>query len=241
MPHDDCPDPRPGHLRHPLAGVDADRARLCRLLGQPTPSEVDTSGSVYTFEKGVAKSGGGQGFADVSWRGHFGWEYKGKGAYLVAAYQQLNQYREALENSLLLVVCDTDRVEVHTNFTGTVARTYAFDLTDLLANAPTPTTHGLTPLTVLRALFSHSDSLKPSRTTEQATALAAIEFAKLADSLWLRGTDPEIAAHFLMRMLFCLFAEDIGLLPARLVPPNRPSHRHSLKLGASPQSGAAHR
>jgi type II restriction/modification system DNA methylase subunit YeeA len=31
-----------------------------------------------------------------------------------------------------------------------------------------------------------------------------------------RGHDPEQAAHFLMRLLFCLFAEDIGLLPRGL-------------------------
>jgi len=31
-----------------------------------------------------------------------------------------------------------------------------------------------------------------------------------------RGANPGQAAHFLMRLLFCLFAEDIGLLPPRL-------------------------
>ena len=46
--------------------------------------------------------------------------------------------------------------------------------------------------------------------------MAAAEFATLADSLRARGVDPQRAAHFLMRMLFCLFAEDIGLLPPKL-------------------------
>ena len=35
------------------------------------------------------------------------------------AYDQLLKYREALENPPLLVVCDMDRIVVHTNFTGT--------------------------------------------------------------------------------------------------------------------------
>ena len=37
-------------------------------------------------------------------------------------YQQLLQYKDALENPPLLVVCDLDRCEVRTNFTNTVQR-----------------------------------------------------------------------------------------------------------------------
>jgi len=33
---------------------------LCRMLGQPTPAEVDPEGEFYTFEKGVKKTGGGR-------------------------------------------------------------------------------------------------------------------------------------------------------------------------------------
>ena len=60
----------------------------CRLLGQPTPAEIDATGAEYTFEKGVAVtdsasrgSRGAGGFADVWWRGKFAWEYKRKGKY----------------------------------------------------------------------------------------------------------------------------------------------------------------
>ena len=38
---------------------------LCDVLGQPRPVAVDQEGSWYTFEKGAAKSGGGEGSADV--------------------------------------------------------------------------------------------------------------------------------------------------------------------------------
>ena len=84
------------------------------MLGQPTPAEADTSGAWYTFEKGVTKTGGGHGFADVWMRGHFAVEYKGKGKGLAAAYQQLLQYREDLDNPPLLVVCDLRSFDVYT-------------------------------------------------------------------------------------------------------------------------------
>src|SRR5712664_2850965 len=38
---------------------------LCELLGQPKPADVDSEGTWYTFERGVHKTGGGQGWADV--------------------------------------------------------------------------------------------------------------------------------------------------------------------------------
>ncbi len=92
---------------------------MCDLLNQPKPAAADPDGAFYTFERGVHKMDGSRGWADVWLRGHFAWEYKGKHRSLVAAYQQLLQYREDLENPPLLVVCDLNRFEVHTNFTGT--------------------------------------------------------------------------------------------------------------------------
>lgn len=187
---------------------------LCELLGHRTPN-TDATGEGFAFEKGTAKVGGGEGFADVWKRGFFAWEYKKKRRNLQAAYAQLLQYREDLENPPLLVVCDLDRFEVHTNFTGTVKRVYAFDLSDLAANQPTGTCR-LPPLDVLRSVFFEPGRLGPRETPAQVTERAAGEFAALATSLRARGADPERAAHFLMRLLFCLFAEDTGLLPPRL-------------------------
>ncbi len=204
---------------------------LCEVLGQPKPTDVDPTGEAYTFEKGATKLGGGDGWADVWKRGHFAWEYKGKHKDLKAAYQQLQQYRDSLENPPLLVVCDLDRFEVHTNFTGTVHQVYAFDLADLAANVPTPTCP-LAPLEVLRLAFTSPQALRPGRTSAQVTEQAAAEFSKLAESLRQRGVEPHTAAHFLVRILFCLFAEDTGLLPrglfSRLVETSR---AHSERLG----------
>ena len=143
---------------------------LCRLLGYPTPNEADPDGAWYAFEKGASKEGGGEGYADVWKRGHFAWEYKGKRKDLKAAYGQLLLYREALENPPLLVVCDLDRFEVHTNFTGTATTIHAFDLARLAAD-PTE------PLRVLRAVFGDPDKLRPSQTPAELTEKAAQSFA----------------------------------------------------------------
>ena len=197
------------------AGAQMHFIELCDVLGEPHPATEDNSDETYTFEKGVTTTTGRQGFADVWMRGHFAWEYKRKDKDLDAAYQQLLKYREDLENPPLLVVCDLAKFEVHTNFTGTVKQVYRFSLDDLLSNEAT--THcALPPIDVLRALFTDPNRLRPGRSMAEVTEIAAAEFASLADSLRHRGTDPQHAAHFLMRLLFCLFAEDIGLLPANL-------------------------
>jgi type II restriction/modification system DNA methylase subunit YeeA len=143
---------------------------LCEVLDQPKPAKADPEGTFYTFERGVTKTSGDHGWADVWWRDHFGWEYKGKHRDLKAAYNQLLQYREDLENPPLLVVCDMDRFEIHTNFTGTVKRVYAFDL-DGLADPEN--------LGVLRKMFIDPQSLKPGQTAEAVTAQAAEHFGRL--------------------------------------------------------------
>jgi type II restriction/modification system DNA methylase subunit YeeA len=183
---------------------------LCRMVGAKTPNEADATGEFYAFEKGAEKTGGGDGFADVWKRGYFAWEYKGKRKDLAAAYDQLLQYREALDNPPLLVVCDLDRFEVHTNFTNTPAKVHEFSLKDLLEGPKES-------LRVLRAVMLHPDELRPGETREELTAKAAEQFASLAFRLRLRDHDPQAVAHFLNKLLFCMFAEDAGLLPAGLL------------------------
>ncbi len=179
---------------------------LCRLVGHPTPAEADPTGESFAFERGAEKSEGGNGFADVWKRDFFGWEYKGKRKDLKAAYAQLQLYREALDNPPLLVVCDLNRFEIHTNFTGSAKRVYAFDLDSL--------SHPLN-LGILRKLFTDPQALRPEHTTEEITVEAAATFAKMIDGWRERGITGQAAAHFAMKLLFCMFAEDIDLLPDR--------------------------
>lgn len=190
------------------------------MLGEPHPAEADAVGERFTFEKSVNRTSGGKGFADVWLRDHFAWEYKGQHKDLAAAYKQLNDYREDLLNPPLLVVCDMNCFEVHTNFGKTKKRIYKFDLRELELNQITAQCP-LPPLEVLRALFHDTDQLRPERTDAFVTQEAAKIFARMAERLEIEkrsltetpvATKEEIS-HFLLRLLFCLFADNIGLLP----------------------------
>ena len=177
---------------------------LCDLLEHPRPAALDPTGDKFTFEKGAAKESGGKGWADVWKRGCFGWEYKGKHKDLDAAYQQLLQYRQALNNPPLLVVCDMDHIVVHTNFTATASETFTIPLQDL--GEPRN-------LEILRHVFFEPEKLHPVVTSEVITAEAARRLGNIAQALRDRGHDPLEVAHFLDRIIFCMFAEDIDLLP----------------------------
>lgn len=189
---------------------------LCRLLGVKTPAEIDPTGDVFTFEKGARVSGpasagskGERGWADVWYKARFAWEYKRKDKHktLSAAYQQLQQYREDLENPPLLVVCDISRFEIHTNFTGYKPEVHEIALEELGDEGK---------LTLLRRVFTDPESFKPSETVAAITEKIAGKIGTIAQALRDRGHDPHEAAHFLMKVMFCLFAEDVELLPKGL-------------------------
>ena len=180
---------------------------VCHLIGHATPLEADPKGEWFTFEAGANKAEGGHGWADVWMRNYFGWEYKGKDANLDKAYTQLCQYREALQNPPLLIVSDIERIVIHTNMTNTVKRVITLTLDDLL------TPQGIA---TLKTAFENPQALTSQQTAEQVTQQAAKDFARLADLLRRDGAEAHAAAHFLIRILFCLFAEDIGLLPTNL-------------------------
>lgn len=151
---------------------------LCHLLGHPTPAEADPTGERFCFEKGIAKHGGGDGFADVWKKGFFGWEYKGKHKDLNAAYNQLLLYRDALASPPLLVLCDLDRIIVHTNFTNTVSARHEIALEQL--GEPRN-------IEILRAVFFDPEKLRPGQTSEAVTRMAAEQIAGIAESM--RGRD----------------------------------------------------
>ena len=177
---------------------------LCELLGEPTPAEADPTGDRYCFERGARKDSGGDGWADV-WKRHcFAWEYKGKHADLDAAFAQLRQYALALENPPLLIVSDMERFRIRTNWTNSVSRTHSFDLDDLADRAVRDR---------LKWAFSDPERLRPGETRRALTERAAAAFAAVAQTLRARGHDPPVVAHFVNRLVFCMFADDVGLLP----------------------------
>ena len=180
---------------------------LCRLLGQPTPAEDDPLGERYCFERGAEKTGGGDGWADVWRKGCFGWEYKGKHKNLDAALRQLQAYALDLRNPPYLVVSDMERIIVHTNWTNTISRKLVFTLDDL---------HEPEKLATLKLVFEGSESLNPKISPQELTAKVVQRFGDLGRRLQDRGHHPRDVAHFLNRLVFCMFAEDARLLPEGL-------------------------
>lgn len=180
---------------------------LCHLLGVETPTDADAVGDTYCFEKGATKSTGGNGFADVWKKNCFGWEYKGPKANLDVAYAQLQRYAVALENPPLLIVSDTKTIVIRTNWTNSVSEVHTLALTDLL-NAD--------KRELLKNCFINPEALKPKRTRDDLTRDAANEFSALAQRLRDQGHDAEAVAHFVNRLVFCMFAEDVGLLPNKM-------------------------
>ena len=180
---------------------------LCALVGHETPAKADPTGDFFCFERGAEIHGGGDGWADVWKRGFFGIEYKGKHKDLGKAYDQLLKYRASLENPPLLVVCDTDKLEIHTNFTGTAEKVYGLSTAEI---------DNPRNLEVLRNLFFDPERLKPGITSAAVTQEAAGKLASLAQSLRNRGLAPQEVAKFLDRVVFALFAEDVQLLPSKV-------------------------
>jgi type II restriction/modification system DNA methylase subunit YeeA len=100
-----------------------------------------------------------------------------------------------------------DRIIVHTNWTNTVSERHEISIDELTD----PNKREL-----LRWVFLDPERLKPKKTIDALTKDAADKFASLAIKLGGRGHEPHKVAHFINRLVFCMFAEDINLLPRQL-------------------------
>ncbi|WP_439594412.1 class I SAM-dependent DNA methyltransferase [Falsiroseomonas sp.] len=181
---------------------------LCALLGEETPNQADPEGRAYAFEKGALKTAGTRGFADVWKRGHFAMEYKAKGADLKRAFEQLQRYALGLDSPPLLAVCDFDSIVIRTAWTNAVSETHEIPLESL---------RDPRNLRKLKWMLSDPERLRPGLTRQALTEEVAAAFIELARKLRDRGHDAFAVAHFINRIVFCLFADKAGLLPAGLV------------------------
>jgi hypothetical protein len=189
---------------------------LCELVGHKTPTQADPEGKFFTFEEQVTKATGGKGRADVWKQGHFAWEYKGKHKDLDAAYAQLSAYRGDLGNPPLLVVCDFLEYRIYPQWPNTSGQPFKFTNQDLLNREAQ---------NYIRWLLESPEKFLELRQTElqkreQLTKLLAEKFAHLADLMREHKNDegqpmwqPMQIARFLTKLVFCLFAEDVDLLP----------------------------
>ncbi|MEN5345297.1 DNA methyltransferase [Achromobacter mucicolens] len=185
------------------AGAQGHFDDLCDLLGVDKPRDADN----YCFERGAKKTGGGNGWADVWKRNHFAWENKKPGHDLDKALKQLTDYSLQLESPPLLIVCDRERIIIHTAFTGYPDEPHEIRIEDLVDEGKRQ---------ILKWVFTEPLKLRPEKSTAAVTEEAAERFAGLADAMRHRGLDSNQVAHFLVQCLFCMFAEDEGLLPEKI-------------------------
>ncbi|MDX9972038.1 MAG: class I SAM-dependent DNA methyltransferase [FCB group bacterium] len=205
-------------------------SELCDLLGvlRPDPAANDFSLNAYVFERAVTFHNGdgttSAGRIDLYKRGCFVLEAKGVlkkdndawGNAMLRAKGQAEGYIRALPADegrppLLLVVDVGHSIELYSEFTRTGGMYVPF---------PDPRSHRVfladlakpEVLDTLRAVWTDPLSLDPARRSARVTREIAGRLAELAKSLEATGNDPQAVAQFLMRCLFTMFAEDVGLL-----------------------------
>lgn len=207
---------------------------LVHLLGLPKadPASEDTRDNAYVFERRVIikKADGTQtnGFIDLYKRGSFVLEAKQSSLNMdssrwdkamLAAHNQADQYVRALPadegRPPFIIVTDVGRnIELYSEFSRSGA-TYT-PYPD--ANSHRINIDDLRKPEIqqrLRQVWLQPLSLDPSRLSARVTRDIADKLAKLAKSLEASGYGAQLVADFMMRALFTMFAEDVGLLPHR--------------------------
>lgn len=211
---------------------------LCDLLAVPRPHA--TADQSYMFERPITfRHGDGSespGRVDCYRRGAFvleskklktgtqarqlpdGKTTKGFDDALLRARSQAENYARALPAAEgrppFVVVVDVGHViELYAEFTRSGStytpfpdpRSHRIRLADLADDAIRAR---------LALLWTDPLALDPARASARVTRAVAVQLAELAKSLEASGHAPEVAAAFLTRCLFSMFAEDVGLLPA---------------------------
>ena len=170
---------------------------LLRVVGHPDTIEVGDP-ERFTFEKFVPG-----GFADAYLEGCFGWEFKGAEAQLPGAFDQLLRYQVYLRTPPLLVVSSFQLIRVQTNFR---------DKETVVHDIPIAELGDPEQLGKLRDIFFEPGAFEPQRTVEEVTRDTALLFGRIVEDMERRGGGGERLARFLNQIVFCLYAEDAGLL-----------------------------
>ena len=170
---------------------------LLKVVGHPDPIEVGDPDR-FTFEKAVPG-----GFADAYLEGCFGWEFKGSDAQLTGAFDQLLRYQVYLKTPPLLVVSSFQLIRVQTNFR---------DKETVVHDIPIAELGDPEQLRRLRDIFFDPGAFEPERTVEQVTRETALLFGRIVEDMEERGGGGERMARYLNQIVFCLYAEDAGLL-----------------------------
>jgi hypothetical protein len=154
---------------------------------------------IASFEQPVKKATGKQGFVDLLWKSKLLVEHKSTGKDLDKAYSQALDYFPGLKDDELpryVLVSDFARFVLHDLDTGTCE---PFDLSALPDNIH------------LFDFIAGNEDIEQTYQTYELDLKASDLLGKLHDALLESGYDGHPLEVFLVRILFCLFAEDTGI------------------------------
>ena len=173
---------------------------LLRVVGHPDPATFNDPDK-FTFEKPVLG-----GFADAYLEGKFVWEFKRDERQLGTGFDQLLRYQVYLKTPPLLVVSSFQTIRIQTNFRGKETQTHQIPIVQL--GDPVQ-------LRKLQDVFFDPGALEPQRTVEEVTQETALLFGRIVQAMERSNgsVDSERLARYLNQVVFCLYAEDAGLLP----------------------------
>ena len=161
-----------------------------------------TDKRVATFELNVKKLGAAQGFVDLFWPGMLLVEHKSRGKDLDRAFQQALDYFPGLpERDLpqLIIVCDFARFRIHRLATGSKeGETVEFALKDLHKH-------------IKLFGFLAGYKVQEIKAQDPVNVKAAERMGRLHDALKASHYDGHPLEVLLVRLLFCLFADDTGI------------------------------
>ncbi|GHT48964.1 methylase [Spirochaetia bacterium] len=154
---------------------------------------------IAIFEHKVKLQDGSNGYIDLFWRGHILIEMKSPGKDLEKAYKQAKDYANALEPSLLpkgILICDF--VNFHYYNLLEDGKLYVFKLTELID---------------FIELFSDLAGYKDIeyKKLDAVNVEAAQTMGRLHDQLKEIGYSGHALEVYLVRLLFCLFADDTDI------------------------------
>jgi hypothetical protein len=161
-----------------------------------------TGKRVASFEEPVKKLGDKRGFIDLIWKGLLSVEQKSAGRDLSKAKAQLFDYFPGLTEEELprfIVACDFQNFELHALETGEQLR---FKLADLHKH-------------IHHFGFIRGLERRTFREQDPVNVKASYLMGELHDALKASGYKGHDLEVFLVRLLFCLFADDTGVFEPR--------------------------
>lgn len=207
---------------------------LCSILGvePPQPSKGDNSSNAYVFERSITETfldgAKTNRSIDCYKRGCFvlegkdtgknaettGWDKAIRKAHVQASNYVKNLPADESRPPFIIIVDVGVSISLYSEFTRTGGSYVAYP-DQQSYKIPVSSLKQPKTIELLRAVWLNPMSLDPSKISARVTRKIAANLGDLAKSLEAKGHAPQEVASFMMRSLFTMFAEDVGLLPER--------------------------